>query len=136
LFVKLKTHTGLNGLTNLLLIAGFGALGALLRFALSNGVYAMLGREFPYGTMSVNIIGSLLIGFTYIFIASKHLSDEWRMALIIGFLGAFTTFSTFSLETLDLFESGQPDRAILNIILSVVLCLAACWLGMKIGKSI
>ncbi len=121
----------------LLAIAGGGALGAVLRFGMSNSIYRLLGRDFPYGTMAVNVFGSLLMGFLFIlFVERMVVSAEWRLGLLVGLLGAFTTFSTFSLETLALFDAGAPFKALLNIIASVVLCLAATWLGMILGRQI
>ena len=121
----------------LLAIAGGGALGALLRFGMSNSVYRLLGRDFPYGTMAVNVLGSLLMGFLFVlFVERMVVSAEWRSGLLIGLLGAFTTFSTFSFETLALFDAGAPIKALVNIIASVVLCLVATWLGLILGRQI
>jgi len=121
----------------LLAIAGGGALGALLRFGMSNSVYRLLGRDFPYGTMAVNVLGSLLMGFLFVlFVERMVVSEEWRSGLLIGLLGAFTTFSTFSFETLALFDAGAPIKALVNIIASVVLCLVATWLGLILGRQI
>ena len=121
----------------LLAIAGGGALGAVLRYGVSNSVYRLLGRDFPYGTLAVNILGSLLMGFLFVlFVERMMVSAEWRLGLLVGLLGAFTTFSTFSLETLALFEAGAPLKALLNIMASVVLCLVATWLGMIFGRQI
>jgi fluoride exporter len=121
----------------LLAIAGGGALGAVLRFSMSSNIYRVLGREFPYGTLAVNVLGSLLMGLFFILIIERGaLSAEWRSVIMIGFLGAFTTFSTFSIETLSLLESGELSRAALNIFLSVALCLGATWLGLVIGRQI
>ena len=121
----------------LLAIAGGGALGAVMRFGVSSGVYRVLGKDFPYGTLTVNVLGSLLMGLCFILMVERNvLSMEWRSIIMIGFLGAFTTFSTFSMETLSLLESGELTRALLNILLSVTLCLAATWIGLTIGRQI
>lgn len=118
-------------------IAAGGALGALLRFWVSNGIYALLGRSFPYGTLAVNVLGSLLMGFLYVLLVDKlALAPQWRAALLIGLLGAFTTFSTFSMETLNLMEAGEIFKALLNVLLSVSLCLAATWFGVLAGRTL
>jgi len=117
-------------MTQLLVIAAGGALGAVLRFMVSNGVYAIAGRDFPYGTLTVNVLGSLLMGILYVLLVERiAFAVEWRAFLIIGVLGAFTTFSTFSIETLLLIESGEHLRALLNMLLSVALCVMATWAG-------
>jgi CrcB protein len=123
-------------LTRLIAIAAGGAIGAVLRFWVSTGIYAILGREFPYGTLVVNVLGSLLMGFLYILMLERIASIEWRAAVLIGLLGAFTTFSTFSLETLTLIESGEQTKALLNIFMSVSLCLLATWLGMQFARQL
>ena len=118
-------------------IAGAGAAGALLRFGLSNGVHRLLGKEFPYGTMVVNVLGSLLIGYFFVLLMERTIvSDALRSAVLIGLLGSFTTFSTFSLETLNLFNEGAYLRAALNVVLSVVLCLAATWAGFTLARQL
>jgi len=124
-------------LTQILAIAAGGAAGALLRYWTSVSVHSLLGQQFPYGTLTVNVLGSLLMGFLYILLVERMiLSTEWRAVLLIGLLGAFTTFSTFSLETLNLFEQGEQLRAVMNILLSVGLCLGAAWIGMLAGRQI
>ena len=121
----------------LLLIAAGGALGAVLRFAVSSGVYRVLGQDFPYGTLVVNVLGSLLAGLFFCLIVERGiLSVEWRSVVIIGLLGAFTTFSAFSVETWGLLAQGELGRAALNIMLNVALCLAATWLGLIAGRQL
>jgi CrcB protein len=120
----------------LVAIAAGGAIGALLRFWVSTGLYALLGREFPYGTLAVNVLGCLLMGFLSVFMLERFASVEWRSALLIGLLGAFTTFSTFSLETLNLIQGGEQIKALLNIFVSVLLCLLATWLGMQLARQL
>ena len=120
----------------LIFIALGGSVGAVMRFVVSSNIHRLAGREFPYGTLSVNVIGSLFMGFLYIILIERSsLSAEWRSLLIIGFLGAFTTFSTFSIETLNLLESGEFLKAASNILLSVILCITAAWLGLLIGRQ-
>jgi len=124
-------------MNQVLAIAGGGALGALLRYWVSSGVYLLTGRDFPYGTLVVNVLGSLLMGFLYIWLLERTLaSAATRAFLVIGLLGAFTTFSTFSIETLNLMEAGQMGRALLNVLMSVVLCVGAAALGVMLARQI
>lgn len=117
-------------------IATGGALGALMRFYLSAAVYHWLGRSFPWGTLIVNVLGSLLMGLLYVWLIEKMaLAPVWRGALLVGVLGAFTTFSTFSIETVLLIEQAAWWRAASNIVLSVLLCTVAAWLGVMIGRQ-
>ena len=121
----------------ILAIALGGAMGALLRYWTSTGIYSLVGRAFPYGTLVVNVAGSLLMGFLYVLLVERlALGVEWRAALLIGVLGAFTTFSTFSMETFALFEDGEHMKAMMNILLSVSLGLVAVWLGVVTGRRL
>ncbi|MCU7813605.1 MAG: fluoride efflux transporter CrcB [Candidatus Thiodiazotropha sp. (ex Notomyrtea botanica)] len=124
-------------LTQLIAIAAGGAAGALFRFWVSSGVYQLLGRGFPYGTLAVNVLGSLVMGFLYVMLLERMTaSPELRGALLIGFLGAFTTFSTFSIETLNLIEQADFLKAGMNMLLSVTACVVACWLGLVLGRQL
>jgi len=118
-------------------IASGGAIGALMRFWVSNWTYQLFGRSFPYGTMMVNVLGSLLMGFLFIWLTERSAaSAEIRGIILVGFLGAFTTFSTFSIETLNLIQGGDLGKAVLNVLLSVVLCITAAWIGVIAGRQI
>lgn len=118
-------------------IAIGGASGALLRYWTSMGIHDALGREFPYGTLTVNVSGSLLAGLlTMVLLERFEVAAEWRMGLIVGVLGAFTTFSAFSVETVDLLNAGAVSKALLNIVLNVLLCLVATWFGMLLGRQL
>ena len=124
-------------MTRALSIAAGGACGALLRYWVSTGVHALIGRDFPYGTLVVNVLGSLLIGAGYVLLFERlAVSDALRAALLIGLLGAFTTFSTFSIETLTLVEAGERWKAVTNTVLSVVFCLLACWIGLGLARQL
>lgn len=108
-----------------------------MRYWVSNGIYSLTGRNFPYGTLTVNVLGSLIMGLLYIlFMERMNVSPEVRAAILIGFLGAFTTFSTFSIETLNLLEQAAYVKAAMNMVISVGACITACWAGMLIGRHL
>ena len=125
----------------LLLIAIGGAAGALSRYWLSAAVMALASRSnlafFPYGTLLVNVIGSLMMGVFYVLIVDKALLPaDLKSVAMVGFLGAFTTFSTFSLEAVNLFENGQPLAAFIYIVASVVICILAAALAVSLTRLI
>ena len=121
----------------LVFIACGGAIGAVLRYGTSLGVYTLVGRGFPYGTLFVNVSGSLLMGVLSVIMLERFdIGPEWRAAVLVGVLGSFTTFSTFSIETLNLLEQGDVIRAAANILLSVLVCLAAVWFGVLLGRQL
>ena len=119
------------------LIAVFGALGCLLRHALSGWVYGALGRGFPYGTLAVNVVGSFLIGLVMeVGLRSTVLPTALRAGIAIGFLGGLTTFSTFSYETFKLLEDGELLAAGLNVLASVATCVLLTWLGILAARAL
>ena len=119
----------------ILYLAIAGALGAVSRFLLSGVTYRLLGSGFPYGTLCVNIIGSLLIGFVMqVGLNTDIIPQSLRTVITVGFLGAFTTFSTFSFETLNYIQDGVWGMALLNIAVNVIVCLLAVFAGIIIGK--
>lgn len=120
-----------------LAIAAGGALGSVLRYWASTGVHALFGRGFPYGTLFVNVLGSLLMGFLFVFFVDRLSNDAvLRGAVLIGALGGFTTFSTFSIETWNLIEEGALLRAGLNAGLSLTLCILAVWIGVLLARQL
>jgi CrcB protein len=120
----------------LLLIGSGGFLGSVLRYVVSQSVQNKFLSAFPYGTMSVNIIGSLLIGVVYGLVEKGNLSPEARLFLATGILGGFTTFSAFTLDALNLLQEGLWLESISYILLSVVLGVVAAFLGIFIIKLI
>ena len=106
-----------------------GFIGAIARYLISGWAQKLLGAPFPVGTLTVNVLGSFAIGF--LALSFEHLiAPQWKAFVITGFLGALTTFSTFSYETATLIMEGALFRATLNVALNLVLCLGATFLGM------
>ena len=103
-----------------------GATGAVTRFIVSEKITEKFGNSFPYGTLSINVIGSFVMGLLAIILVERmQLDPLYRLGIFVGFLGAFTTFSTFSMETLNLFDQGMPLRALLNILSNVLFSILA-----------
>jgi len=127
-----------SSVNNTLLIFLGAGVGGVFRYWISNGVYWFLGRQFPYGTLVVNASGSFLMGLLFVLILERFdgIGPQLRSLLLIGLLGGYTTFSSFSIETLNLFESGAWVGATLNIFISVTLCLALTWLGILGGRQL
>ena len=128
-------------LMNYLVIVLGGALGSMLRFGLGSLIDSNVqktGYLFPWGTIVVNITGCFVIGFIYTISTGEGrllLSPLTRNFITIGILGGYTTFSSFSLQTLTLAQSGQGWSAAANVLLSVVLCLVGVWLGAMLAGS-
>lgn len=111
-----------------------GFLGAVSRFYVSDAAHRIFGSDFPYGTLTVNAVGSLLLGFVSYFAVHRELiGDNLRLAIAIGFLGAFTTFSTFSYDTFSLLKDGSYYLSMINIATNIVLCLSMVFFGFSAG---
>ncbi len=120
---------------DILAIALAGAAGAVSRFWMTRTIFDWLGTSFPYATLIINISGSLLLGFfSVLFLQKIDVPEPLRFAVLVGFLGAFTTFSTFSYETLSLLEQGQQLKAIVYVSASVLICVFAAWLGVLLAR--
>jgi fluoride exporter len=113
----------------ILVLAG-GAVGCLARFVVGTAIVARLGGRFPYGTVFINITGSFLIGFAMTFLTERsYLSPNWRFLIVVGFLGGYTTFSSFQWETLNLMKDGSRWLGFVNGFGSLIVGYAAVWLG-------
>lgn len=125
-------------MNQIIAVALGGSFGAVCRFLVSTGIYQWLGRGFPYGTLVVNIIGSFLLGLlTEALIVQKvAFGQDYRTAILVGFIGAFTTFSAFSLETFYLIEQGSLTKAAGNVFVSVAACILAVWLGLLCSRGL
>ena len=122
-------------MSKLLVIALGGSLGALARYGLAGFVQKRMGADFPFGTLLVNVLGCVAIGFIMWLVEDRQWVGQYgRLFLTIGFLGAFTTFSTFSYETSALAHSGELRLALWNVLASVLACLAGVELGRILGK--
>lgn len=119
---------------HLLFIALGGACGALARYGLSTQVHGLWAGAWPLGTLLVNISGSLCIGVLFVLIERAAIHPDWRSVLMVGFLGAFTTFSTFSLETVELWLAGEAGLAATYALASVVACVLAAAGGVVLTR--
>lgn len=122
---------------NILIIGLGGFLGAVARYSIGLWIGQKWGRTFPLGTFFINVSGSFLIGFLMsLFTERFMLNPQWRMFLVIGFLGAYTTFSTFEYETGALLKDGEWLIAALNVCLSVIIGFAALKLGEGAARAL
>jgi fluoride exporter len=125
-----------NSLTWFAVAAG-GAIGSLARFWLTAAMTALTGPRFPFGTLLINVLGSFVIGLVAgltLTPARMGLNPDFRIFLMVGICGGFTTFSSFSLQTLELIQTGDVVPAALYAVGSVLLCLTAVWLGWFLGR--
>jgi CrcB protein len=121
--------------TTLIIFAG-GGLGALARFALSRAINGLLPTQMPWGTLSVNVIGSFLMGLVLVLVDAAFLSPSWRSFAAVGFIGAFTTFSTYAFETIILMQKRAYGPAFWNFLLNNAASLTAIGLGMALASFI
>ncbi len=118
-------------------IAIFAIAGAFARYGQTLAVQGMLGRDFPFATLSINVLGSFLMGFLFFLTLERvNLPPALRTGILTGGLGAYTTFSTFSLETLNLLEGGEWTRAVAYVAASVLLSIAAVILGAYLSRNL
>ena len=119
----------------ILAIAIGGSAGALMRYWISDIAYRALGVTFPWGTLAVNAIGCFVIGILWALFDFYIVSPNWRLLFLTGFLGAFTTFSTFALETFNLLQDNELKLAALNVAVSVLLGLFLVYIGLVAGRQ-
>ena len=118
-------------------VAVFAIFGAFARYGQSIAIQSLLGRSFPFATLSINVIGSFLMGFLFFATLERvNISPELRTGILSGGLGAYTTFSTFSLECLNLIEGGELLKAGLYVAASVILSIAAAILGAYLARNL
>jgi fluoride exporter len=123
---------------NDILVISLGAIiGANARWIISRYGARVLGPVFPYGTLAINVSGSFVVGFFMIWATQRVLLDpRWRLLVVVGFCGAFTTFSSFAFETMAYFEQGQWLLMSLNFVSNNVLCLGATLMGMALARAL
>ena len=116
-------------------IAVGGGLGSVARFIATREMERCLGNFLPYGTLIVNVLGSLALGWlATVFLDRPEINIALRLGIAVGFLGAFTTFSAFSFESVQLMLNGAVWRAALNVAANTVVCLGMCYLGMQLAR--
>ena len=120
---------------NFLVISVAAIMGANLRFFLSRLAAKEFGPIFPAGTLIINIVGSFIVGFFVIWTSERVLLDpRWRLLVVVGFCGSFTTFSSYAFETMSFFEQGQWALMVTNILGNNILCLAGALAGMALAR--
>ena len=126
----------MNALVNELLVISLGAIvGANARYLLSRFAVRVLGPVFPYGTLFINVLGSMIVGFFVIWTTERVLADaRWRLLIVVGFCGSFTTFSSYAFETMGYLERGQWLLIAANILSNNLLCLGGALAGMALAR--
>jgi CrcB protein len=119
----------------ILAVGAGGAVGSILRYVMTAGVQRVTGTSFPTGTVVVNVLGSFAIGLLYVWLVERGANPALRALLMVGLLGGFTTFSSFSLETVNLMMQASYGRAALNVLLSVGLCIGGTMLGIALARQ-
>jgi CrcB protein len=120
----------------LLVIAIGGAVGAICRYLVTVAMSRQFGDGFPWGTLTVNVVGALLIGMIVTWVDRSIMTEQQRLLLMVGFLGALTTFSSFSLDAYNLYKNGQMSAAALYILASNTLAIVAVFGGVWLGRAI
>lgn len=123
-------------ISNVILVAIGGGIGAISRYTIDKGISNKINHEISFGTLGVNLIGLFIIGFAYRIFEHHIVSEDLKHFLVIGFLGALTTFSTYALHTFQLFEKKKIKEAIINILLNNFLGMTFALLGSELGKFI
>lgn len=111
-----------------------GGLGSLLRYGLTELVEHYAGKSFPYGTMLVNLLGCFVFGIVWALFGKGQLSEDMRLILLVGFLGGFTTFSSFALHNEQMLTNGQWGSLLVNVLVQNIVGIAAVWLGIKLAS--
>lgn len=120
----------------ILTLAAAGAAGTVARYAISRWTHQLFGDGFAFGTLAVNALGCLALGFVVEgVLLGGNLNSHWRLSITVGFFGAFTTFSTFSHETISYLEKGAWGMALTNVTANLLLCLVATWGGLAAGRA-
>lgn len=125
-------------MNNLLLIFIGAGTGGVLRYLISRTVYQFVKGDFPFGTLVVNVSGCFIMGLLFVVLFDRMVesASSLRALLLIGLLGGYTTFSSFSIETITLIENGEMTGGLVNIFLSVGMCLLATWFGVFLGRML
>ena len=120
---------------NFVVVALGAVFGANLRYIISRYAAKVMGPVFPYGTLFINVVGSFVVGWFVIWSTERVLLDpRWRLLVVVGFCGGFTTFSSYAFESMAYFEQGQWQLMVVNIVSNNVLCLLAALAGMALAR--